>query len=126
MNHLKDYHIDRKIHHFLTFADENAVGYFQKQGFIKEIGLEQSVYQYYIKEYEGATLMHCPLHPKISYTTFSDTLRLQKDLLIELHRQKLKRSFTAAFDGLTKPVANIEDIPGIVQKPLSYMADIQT
>ena len=39
MNHLKDYHIQRGIHHFLTFADENAVGYFSKQGFIKEIGL---------------------------------------------------------------------------------------
>jgi len=113
MNHLKDYHIDRKIHHFLTFADENAVGYFQKQGFIKEIGLEKAVYQFYIKEYEGATLMHCPLHPKISYTTFSDTLRLQKQLLIELQKRKLKRNHSEAFDGLVKPVNDILDIPGM-------------
>ena len=53
MNHLKDYHISKKIHHFLTFADEAAVGYFQKQGFIKDIKLPISVYRHYIKEYEG-------------------------------------------------------------------------
>merc|ERR1712157_483415 len=27
MNHLKDYHSSRGIHHFWTFADENAVRY---------------------------------------------------------------------------------------------------
>lgn len=26
MNHLKDYHISKGIFHFLTFADENAIG----------------------------------------------------------------------------------------------------
>lgn len=26
MNHLKDYHISKGIHHFLTFADVNAIG----------------------------------------------------------------------------------------------------
>ena len=31
MNHLKDYHIRHKLLHFLTFADEFAVGYFRKQ-----------------------------------------------------------------------------------------------
>ena len=31
MNHLKDYHIQHDILHFLTFADEYAIGYFKKQ-----------------------------------------------------------------------------------------------
>lgn len=31
MNHLKDYHISHSILHFLTFADEYAIGYFKKQ-----------------------------------------------------------------------------------------------
>ena len=31
MNHLKDYHIRHSIGHFLTFADEFAIGYFKKQ-----------------------------------------------------------------------------------------------
>ena len=31
MNHLKDYHIQHNILHFLTYADEYATGYFRKQ-----------------------------------------------------------------------------------------------
>jgi GNAT superfamily N-acetyltransferase len=30
MNHLKDYHIRKGILHFLTFADENAIGWYTK------------------------------------------------------------------------------------------------
>ena len=37
------------ILHFLTFADEFAVGYFKKQGFSKELKLPKSVYGGYIK-----------------------------------------------------------------------------
>ena len=53
MNHLKDYHIRNGVFHFLTFADEFAIGYFKKQGFSKDIKLSKSVYQGYIKDYEG-------------------------------------------------------------------------
>ena len=48
MNHMKDYHIQHNILHFLTFADEYATGYFRKQvmfihemlcaTFIRELG----------------------------------------------------------------------------------------
>ena len=31
MNHLKDYHVKHGVLHFLTFADEFAIGYFKKQ-----------------------------------------------------------------------------------------------
>jgi len=31
MNHLKDYHVNHGVMHFLTFADEYAIGYFKKQ-----------------------------------------------------------------------------------------------
>jgi hypothetical protein len=37
------------ILHFLTFADEFAVGYFKKQGFSKDLKLPKSVYYGYIK-----------------------------------------------------------------------------
>ncbi|QQP55628.1 Histone acetyltransferase KAT2Alike, partial [Caligus rogercresseyi] len=57
MNHLKDYHIRNGVFHFLTFADEFAIGYFKKQGFSKDIKLGKPIYQGYIKDYEGATLM---------------------------------------------------------------------
>ena len=45
MNHLKDYHVKHNVLHFLTFADEFAIGYFKKQGFSKDIHLDRAVYQ---------------------------------------------------------------------------------
>lgn len=64
MNHLKDYHVGAyHIYHFLTYADEFAVGYFKKQGFSEKIAMDKKQYHGYIKDYEGATLMGCQLHP---------------------------------------------------------------
>ncbi|CAE6434711.1 unnamed protein product, partial [Rhizoctonia solani] len=45
------------IEHFLTYADNFAIGYFKKQGFTKEITLPRSVWMGYIKDYEGGTIM---------------------------------------------------------------------
>jgi len=80
MNHFK-MHIKEKylnVMHFLTYADNYAVGYFKKQvrpsqnsrifrldsccacgvqGFSKEITLDRSVWAGYIKDYEGGTIM---------------------------------------------------------------------
>lgn len=44
MNHLKDYSTQRGIKHFLTYADEFAIGYFKKQGFSKDIKVARHVY----------------------------------------------------------------------------------
>ena len=42
MNYVKEYSRDaHNTTHFLTYADNNAVGYFVKQGFSKEILLER-------------------------------------------------------------------------------------
>lgn len=75
MNHLKDYvrAAHPGVNHFLTYADNYAVGYFKKQvclyfssqnsrltskqGFTKEITLDRSLWAAYIKDYEGGTLM---------------------------------------------------------------------
>lgn len=59
MNHLKDHvKATTRCMHFLTYADNYAIGYFKKQGFTKEIGLDRSVWAGYIKDYEGGTIMH--------------------------------------------------------------------
>jgi histone acetyltransferase len=48
MNHLKQHARDVDgLTHFLTYADNNAVGYFVKQGFTKEIYLEKDVWHGY-------------------------------------------------------------------------------
>ncbi|CAE6445753.1 unnamed protein product [Rhizoctonia solani] len=59
MNKFKMYIRDHMptIHHFLTYADNFAIGYFKKQGFTKEITLSRSVWMGYIKDYEGGTIM---------------------------------------------------------------------
>jgi histone acetyltransferase len=43
--------------HFLTYADNYATGYFQNQGFTKEITLDKSIWMGYIEDYEGGTLI---------------------------------------------------------------------
>jgi histone acetyltransferase len=68
MAHLKDYvKATSDVMHFLTYADNYAIGYFKKQGFTKEITLEKSIWMGYIKDYEGGTIMQCTMLPKIRY-----------------------------------------------------------
>ncbi|XP_076059998.1 gcn5 acetyltransferase [Oratosquilla oratoria] len=117
MNHLKDYHVKSNILHFLTFADEFAIGYFRKQGFSKEIQLPRPMYQGYIKDYEGATLMGCELHPSIIYTEFTAVIRRQKEIikkLIENKQSEIRKvhpGLTCFKEGIRE--IPIESIPGI-------------
>lgn len=79
MNHLKDYvKATSPIMHFLTYADNYAIGYFKKQGFSKEITLSPHIWMGYIKDYEGGTLMHCSMLPRIRYLDASKILLLQR------------------------------------------------
>ncbi|EDW70511.1 histone acetyltransferase KAT2A [Drosophila virilis] len=117
MNHLKDYSIQRGIKHLLTFADCDAIGYFKKQGFSKDIKLARPVYAGYIKEYDSATLMHCELHPSIVNTQFIAVIRNQSEILKELiaqrHNevQKVRPGLTCFKEGL--PSIPVESIPGL-------------
>lgn len=65
--------------HFLTYADNYAIGYFKKQGFTKEITLDKSIWMGYIKDYEGGTLMQCTMLPKIRYLEMGRMLTKQKE-----------------------------------------------
>lgn len=79
MAHLKDYvRATSPVMHFLTYADNYATGYFQKQGFTKEITLEKSLWMGYIKDYEGGTLMQCSMLPRIRYLEVGRLLLKQK------------------------------------------------
>lgn len=96
MNHLKDYHLKHKIHYFLTYADEYAIGYFKKQAFSSEISLPEEQYSGYIKDYEGATLMECRLMPNIVHTRLTSVLHIQKEIikkLIEEKQQQMKQQY---------------------------------
>ncbi|EAW24878.1 histone acetyltransferase (Gcn5), putative [Aspergillus udagawae] len=80
MSHLKDYvKATSPIMHFLTYADNYAIGYFKKQGFTKEITLDKSIWMGYIKDYEGGTIMQCTMLPKIRYLEAGRMLLKQKE-----------------------------------------------
>ncbi|KAI9704465.1 MAG: histone acetyltransferase [Bogoriella megaspora] len=80
MSHLKDYvKATSDVMHFLTYADNNATGYFKKQGFTKEITLDRSKWMGYIKDYEGGTIMQCSMVPKIRYLESGRMLLKQKE-----------------------------------------------
>ncbi|CAD7002289.1 histone acetyltransferase KAT2B [Ceratitis capitata] len=117
MNHLKDYSIKHGIRHLLTYADCDAIGYFKKQGFSKDIKLARPVYAGFIKEYDGATLMHCELHPSIVNTQFISVIRKQSEILKELiaqrHNevQKVRPGLTCFKEGLRS--IPVESIPGL-------------
>ncbi|KAH7644875.1 histone acetyltransferase kat2b-like protein [Dermatophagoides farinae] len=100
MNYLKDYHLYQEIYYFLTYADENAIGYFMKQGFTEDIQMPREQYYGFIKEYDGATLMECKLNARISYNAINQVMRMQANIvqrLIECRQQKNHHSFRYEF-----------------------------
>ena len=89
MAHLKDYvKATSPVMHFLTYADNYATGYFQKQGFTKDITLEKSLWMGYIKDYEGGTLMQCSMLPRIRYLEVGRMLLKQKETVLAKIRTK--------------------------------------
>ncbi|PLB54635.1 GCN5-related histone actyltransferase [Aspergillus steynii IBT 23096] len=83
MAHLKDYvKATSPVMHFLTYADNYATGYFQKQGFTKEITLDRSIWMGYIKDYEGGTLMQCSMVPRMRYLEVGRMLLKQKETVL--------------------------------------------
>lgn len=83
MAHLKDYvKATSPVMHFLTYADNYAIGYFKKQGFTKEITLDKSVWMGYIKDYEGGTIMQCTMLPRVRYLESGRMLLKQKEVVM--------------------------------------------
>jgi len=121
MNHLKEFAKDKeKLTHFLTYADNNAIGYFQKQGFTKEIFLERAKWGGFIKDYDGGTLMECALNFQVSFTKFSKVIKEQRDFL-DAQVKKISNSHVVYpglqfFKGLNPREykrMDIEGIPGV-------------
>jgi histone acetyltransferase len=102
MGFLKSVIQARGIHDVLTCADNEAVGYFKKQGFSdKEIRMEPSRWVGYIKDYDQVTLVHCLIHPEIDYLNFQETV-------------------------LAKQLANLAQTTGIrISKPIPEFAEEQ-
>ena len=116
MNHLKDYvKSSSPIQHFLTYADNYAIGYFIKQGFTKEISLDRSVWVGYIKDYEGGTIMQCTMLPRIRYLASAEIMARQKaTILHRIHETSRDHVVYPGIETLRNGGAiDPEDIPGI-------------
>ncbi|BFZ57534.1 histone acetyltransferase [Savitreella phatthalungensis] len=116
MNHLKDYvKASSPIQHFLTYADNYAIGYFKKQGFTKEISLDRSIWVGYIKDYEGGTIMQCTMLPRIRYLDSADILARQKAaILYKIHKTSTDSTVYAGIEAFKEGTSMAPSlIPGL-------------
>lgn len=105
--------------HFLTYADNYAVGYFRKQGFSKEITLDRKVWAGYIKDYEGGTIMQCSMIPKVDYLDKANIVSVQREAILTKIRE-MSRSHIV-YEGLPQfregqpedATVEPQDVPGL-------------
>ena len=84
MNELKTQMQARGIRFLMTCADNLAIGYFQKQGFHKDLLMPSVLYKGYLKDYEGSTLMECLLHRGVNYRSVFQSIRSRRKELIRM------------------------------------------
>nr|GEX77836.1 histone acetyltransferase GCN5 [Tanacetum cinerariifolium] len=121
MNHLKQHARDVDgLTHFLTYADNNVVGYFNKQGFTKDIFLEKDRWHGYIKDYDGGILMECKIDPNLPYADLSTMILRQRQAIDEKITKLLNChivypgiDFQKKESRIPKRVCKLKDIPGL-------------
>ncbi|CAI5730785.1 unnamed protein product [Hyaloperonospora brassicae] len=115
MNHLKEYVKTKNITHFLTYADNYAIGYFKKQGFTKSVSMARPNWFGYIKDYDGGTLMECTIHTQINYLRITSMIHKQRKAI----RDKLQERSCSkrVYSGLTQfaegRLMDIYMVPGV-------------
>mmetsp|Transcript_60321 Transcript_60321/g.142118 ORF Transcript_60321/g.142118 Transcript_60321/m.142118 type:complete len:381 (+) Transcript_60321:219-1361(+) len=105
-----------KIDHFLTYADNYAIGYFKKQGFHMQISLNPKRWVQYIKDYEGGTLMECYINPHINYLDIPSMIRRQRRTIEE--KVSSMTTHHTVYPGLQQfksgaKIVPIHEIPGV-------------
>ncbi|KAH7484508.1 hypothetical protein KRP22_005674 [Phytophthora ramorum] len=115
MNHLKEYVKTKNITHFLTYADNYAIGYFKKQGFTKSVSMARPNWYGYIKDYDGGTLMECTIHTQINYLRITSMIHMQRKAIQDKIRERSKSQ--TVYPGLTKfaegRLMDIYMVPGV-------------
>jgi len=132
MNYTKEFAKTKDgITHFLTYADNNAVGYFMKQGFTKEITLPHEQWSGYIKDYDGGTLMEAVIHPGLGHTQFAGMIKRQRAALDDKIKEQSNSHIVypglkiISPEGVREPV-DIQSIPGVKDAGWSCTADTPT
>ena len=88
MNQLKNHVQKDNIEYFLTYADNYAIGYFQKQGFSKTTSMPKERWIGYIKDYDGGTLMECYIHPAIDYLNVPKITAKQREYIYDRIKER--------------------------------------
>eukprot|EP00164_Ancoracysta_twista_P027417 GFYU01053902.1.p1 GENE.GFYU01053902.1~~GFYU01053902.1.p1 ORF type:complete len:312 (-),score=113.04 GFYU01053902.1:204-1085(-) len=131
MNHLKELTKRDKIDHFLTYADNYAIGYFKKQGFSKVVTMPEARWRGYIKDYDGGTLMECKINMYVNYLDIPGMIKRQRAAIYE--RVKALSNSHVVHEGLDvfkeKRAIPIEEIKGVKEagwKPPIIGNDLST
>ena len=104
MNKLKDHCKEKNLKYFLTYADNNAIGYFKKQGFNMALKMPMEKWKDYIKDYDGGTLMEAYCNPMIDYSNLSETIKEQKNTIKNLANKFLNVKTKHSYVELEKAV----------------------
>ena len=74
MNSWKTHLQALSVCHVVVYADNSAVGYFQRQGFTATFpkNIREISFTPFIKEYDGATFMYCSINPDIDYKRMNE------------------------------------------------------
>jgi len=79
MNRLKNWCQENNNLNLLTYGDDTAIGYFQRQGFSADIEMDAKDWDIgFLKFYDSATLMHCLVDSRIDYLEINQQNRLQR------------------------------------------------
>lgn len=113
MNLLKRHVISEGIEYFITYADNYAIGYFKKQGFNKSISMPKGRFHGLIKDYDGATMVECYIHPSIDYTRIPQMLQIQKDFILQRVKSHLAKSHKVSYPPLSRNWNTNLELPGI-------------
>ncbi|ETN21149.1 hypothetical protein, variant [Phytophthora nicotianae INRA-310] len=115
MNHLKEYVKTKNITHFLTYADNYAIGYFKKQGFTKSVSMARPNWYGYIKDYDGGTLMECTIHTQINYLRITSMIHQQRKAIQDKIQDRSRAK--TVYPGLTAfaegRLMDIYMVPGV-------------
>ncbi|KAL3668680.1 hypothetical protein V7S43_005976 [Phytophthora oleae] len=115
MNHLKEYVKTKNITHFLTYADNYAIGYFKKQGFTKSVSMARPNWYGYIKDYDGGTLMECTIHTQINYLRITSMIHRQRKVIQDKIQERSRAK--VVYPGLTQfaegRLMDIYMVPGV-------------
>ena len=116
MNKLKDHAQEKQLHYFLTYADNNAIEYFRKQGFTKCPTLPETRWKGYIKDYNGSTMMQCTVQQHIRHSTLYGDIRRQKDALLAEVLAVVKFRRWKGFEfSASKKEYQFDEVPALAQ-----------